>query len=181
MSPLPEVRLVAATVPLLESLTTDPARFSESIGSPIPEGWPEFPEAIPFALNFLQHASDSDRPWSMQFFVESSSGALVGSGGFATPPVHRTVEIGYEIAPAFRGRGLGAASARALVDRAVQSGQVDYVVANTLAGPNASTGVLLSIGFEHVSEHEDREAGSVWRWRWVVDGSSEHLAAGSTL
>jgi len=167
MSPLPEVRLVAATVPLLESLTTDPAKFSEMIGSPIPEGWPEFPEAIPFVVDFLQHASDSDRPWSMQFFVESSSGAVVGSGGFATPPNDRTVEIGYEIAPGFRGRGLGAASARALVDRAVQSGQVDCVVANTVAGPNASTGVLVSIGFEHVGQQEDPEAGLIWRWRWV--------------
>ena len=170
MSPLPEVRLVAATVPLLESLTTDPAAFSELIGSPIPEGWPEFPEAIPYALDFLRHASDRDRPWSMQFFVEGSTGALVGSGGFATPPADRTVEIGYEIAPAFRGRGLGAAAARALVDRAVQSGQVDRVVANTLPGPNATTGVLVSIGFEHVSEHEDPEAGPIWQWRWVVDG-----------
>ncbi|HET9422973.1 MAG TPA: GNAT family protein [Nocardioides sp.] len=166
MSPLPEVRLVAATVPLLESLTADPARFSEMIGSPIPEGWPEFPEAIPFALEFLQHASDSDRPWSMQFFVESSTGVVVGSGGFAAPPHDRTVEIGYEIAPGFRGRGWGAASARALVDRAVESGEVDAVVANTLAGPNASTGVLLSIGFEHVGEQEDPEAGVTWQWRW---------------
>ena len=167
MSPLPEVRLVAATVPLLESLTTDPATFSEMIGSPIPDGWPEFPEAIPSTLAFLRHASESDRPWSMQFFVEHSSGALVGSGGFATPPDDRTVEIGYEIAPRFRGHGLGPGSARALVDRAVQSGQVDRVVAHTLAGPNASTGVLLRIGFDHVGEQEDPEAGPIWRWRWV--------------
>ena len=166
MSPRPEVRLVAATVPLLESLTSDPAKFNELIGSPIPDGWPEFPEAIPFTLEFLQQASDSDRPWSMQFFVESSSGALVGSGGFATPPHDRTVEIGYEVAPGFRGRGLGAAGARALVDRAVQSGQVDRVVANTLAGPNPSTGVLVSLGFEHVGEQEDPEAGVIWQWRW---------------
>jgi ribosomal-protein-alanine N-acetyltransferase len=167
MSPAPEVRLVATTVPLLESLTTDPAGFSELVGSPIPEGWPEFPEAIPFALEFLRHASEGDLAWSMQFFVEAASGTLVGSGGFAAPPVDRTVEIGYEIAPAFRGRGLGAAAARALVDRAVLSGQVDSVVANTLAGPNASTGVLLSIGFEHIAEQEDPESGSIWQWRWV--------------
>ena len=173
MSSLPEVRLVAATVPLLESLTTDPAEFSEMIGSPIPEGWPEFPEAIPFTLDFLRHASDGDRAWSMQFFVESSSGTVVGSGGFAAPPRDRTVEIGYEIAPGFRGRGLGAASARALVDRAVRSGQVDCVVANTLAGPNASTGVLVRIGFEHVDEQEDPEAGLIWRWRWVVPAAAD--------
>jgi ribosomal-protein-alanine N-acetyltransferase len=166
MSPLPEVRLVAATVPLLESLTSDPEGFSELIGSTVPPGWPEFPEAIAFTLDFLRTASESDRAWSMQFFVERSSGALIGSGGFATPPQDRTVEIGYEVAPAFRGRGLGAASARALVDQAVQSGEVDRVVAHTLAGPNPSTGVLVSIGFEHVGELEDPDAGVVWEWSW---------------
>jgi ribosomal-protein-alanine N-acetyltransferase len=166
MAEQPEVHLVAATVPLLESLTTDPAAFSELIGSPVPDGWPEFPEAIPATLDFLRQASESDRPWSMQFFVESSTGTLVGSGGFATPPRDRTVEIGYEIAPAFRGRGLGVAAARALVARAVQSGQVDRLVAHTLAGPNPSTGVLQSIGFEHVGDQEDPEVGVVWRWRW---------------
>ncbi len=166
MSPVPEVRLVAATVPMLEALTSDPAAFGEMIGSPVPEGWPEFPEAIPFTLDFLRHASDSERPWSMQLFVESSSGALVGSGGFAAPPRDRTVEIGYEIAPGFRGRGLGTAAARALVERAVGSGEVDCVVASTLAGPNPSTGVLLSLGFEQVGEQEDPEAGPTWQWRW---------------
>jgi RimJ/RimL family protein N-acetyltransferase len=171
MSPSPEIRLVAATVPLLEALTTDPAGFGELIGSPVPEGWPEFPEAIAFTLEFLRAASDSERPWSMQFFVEGSSGTLVGSGGFATPPRDRTVEIGYEIAPGFRGRGLGAASARALVDRAVESGQVDRVVAHTLAGPNPSTGVLVSLGFEQVGEQEDPDAGLIWQWRW--DGPVE--------
>lgn len=166
MSPSPTVRLVAATVPLLETLVSDPARFAVLIGSPVPEGWPEFPEAISFTLEHLQHASEADRPWSMQLFVEESTGALVGSGGFAAPPRDRTVEIGYEIAPAFRGRGLGAAAVRALVARAVRTGEVDHVVAHTLAGPNASTGVLRSLGFELVGEREDPEVGPVWRWAW---------------
>lgn len=172
MPSLSEVHLVPATVPLLEALAADPSAFRALIGSPIPEGWPEFPEAIPFTLEFLQRASESDRAWSMQFFVESSTGTLIGSGGFATPPRDRTVEIGYEIAPGFRGRGLGAASARALVDRSVQSGQVDVVVANTLAGPNPSTGVLVSLGFEQVGEQEDPEVGLTWQWRWAASATT---------
>ena len=76
----------------------------------------------------------------MQFFLDPATGRLLGSGGFAAPPAGRTVEIGYEIAPEFRGRGLGTAAARALVDRAVTTGAVDHVVAHTLPGPNPSTG-----------------------------------------
>ncbi len=60
----------------------------------------------------------------MQFFVDDATRRLVGSGGFASPPVERTVEIGYEVAPEFRGHGFGTAAARALVERAVASGEV---------------------------------------------------------
>jgi len=163
----PEVRLVPATVPLLNALNEDRTLFRELIGSPVPDGWPEFPEAIGFTLEHLQNASEADRAWSMQFFVDPTTGRLLGSGGFAARPVDRSVEIGYEVAPAFRGQGFGTAAARALLERAVASGEVDHVVAHTLPGPNASTGVLVSLGFLHVADQEDPEVGTVWEWRWT--------------
>lgn len=167
MSLPPRVRLVPATVEILSALNEDPARFCELIGSPVPDGWPEFPEAIGFTLEHLRNAAEADRTWSMQFFVDSETGRLLGSGGFATPPVDRAVEIGYEVAPQFRGQGFGTAAARALVERAVASGHVDIVVAHTLPGPNASTGVLVSLGFAHVADQEDAEVGAIWEWRWT--------------
>ena len=167
MTSHPQVRLIAATVSLLNALSEDPARFSELIGSPVPDGWPEFPEAIGFTLDHLQNAPKADHAWSMQFFVDPATGRLLGSGGFAARPVDRAVEIGYEIAPEFRDRGFGTAAARALVERAVASGEVDHVIAHTRPGPNASTGVLVSLGFEHVADKEDPEVGRVWGWRWT--------------
>lgn len=166
MSSAPQVRLVPATVPLLTALSDDPARFAELIGSPVPKGWPEFPEAIDFTLAHLKDAPEADRPWSMQFFVDRDTGRLVGSGGFAAPPVERTVEIGYEVAPAFRGQRFGVEAARALVEQAVATGEVDHVTAHTLPGPNPSTGVLVSLGFEHVADQTDPEVGTVWEWLW---------------
>jgi [ribosomal protein S5]-alanine N-acetyltransferase len=159
------IRLVPATIELLTALGQDRVRFAELVGSPAPDGWPEFPEAIPYTLEQLRAAAPADRGWTMQFFVDAGTGALVGSGGFATAPVGRAVEIGYEIAPAHRGRGLGTAAARALVETAVASGEVDEVVAHTLPGPNPSTAVLVAVGFEQVAEQHDPEAGTVWEWR----------------
>ena len=167
MSLHPQVRLVPATVPLLDALNDDPSRFGELIGSSVPDGWPEFPEAIGFTLDQLNDAPEADHAWSMQFFVDPATGRLLGSGGFAARPVDRAVEIGYEVAPEFRGHGFGTAAARALVERAVASGEVDHVIAHTLPGPNASTGVLASLRFEHVADQEDPEVGVVWEWRWT--------------
>jgi [ribosomal protein S5]-alanine N-acetyltransferase len=167
MSFHPQVRLVPATLPLLQALNDDRTRFGELIGSPVPDGWPEFPEAVGSTLEHLEAAPESARPWSMQLFVDHATGRLLGSGGFAAPPVDRAVEIGYEVAPEFRGQGFGAAAARALVEQAVASGEVDHVIAHTLPGPNPSTGVLVSLGFEHVADQEDPEVGKVWEWRWT--------------
>jgi ribosomal-protein-alanine N-acetyltransferase len=167
MSSHPQVRLVSATARLLNALNDDPTLFRELIGSPVPDGWPEFPEAIGFTLAHLRDAPEADRSWSMQFFVDRATERLVGSGGFAAPPVERTVEIGYEVAPEFRGQGFGVASARALVEHAVASGEVDHVIAHTLPGPNPSTSVLVSLGFEHTEDQEDPEVGTAWEWRWT--------------
>ena len=167
MSVQQKVRLVPATVASLTALSQDRVLFGELIDSPVPDGWPEFPEAIVFTLAYLQNTSEADRSWSMQFFFDHETGRLLGSGGFAAPPVDRAVEIGYEIAPEFRGSGFGAAAARALVELAVASGEVDHVVAHTLAAPNASTGVLVSLGFGHVADQQDPEVGPVWEWRWT--------------
>ena len=161
------VRLLAATEPMLHALNDSRTRFGELIGSSVPDGWPEFPEAIGFTLERLRTSSDADRPWSMQFFVDEATGRLLGSGGFVAPPTDRTVEIGYEIAPEFRGQGFGSAAARALVDRAAASGEVDHVLAHTLPGPHPSTGVLESLGFEHTDDLEDPEVGVVWEWSWT--------------
>jgi len=167
----PHVRLLPATEPLLRALIDSRTVFGELIGSAVPDGWPEFPEAVEFTLEHLRNASETERSWSMQFFVDPWTGELLGSGGFAAPPSGRTVEIGYEIAPEYRGRGLGTAAARALVDRAVASGEVDHVLAHTLPGPNPSTGVLASLGFEHTDDQEDPEAGVVWEWSWTRPSS----------
>ena len=177
MPGLPQVRLVPATVPLLNALNEDRDRFGAAIGSPVPDGWPEFPEVIGSTLEHLSTAAEADRAWSMQFFVDEATGRLLGSGGYAAPPADRTVEIGYEIAPEFRGQGLGAAAARALVERAVASGEVDHVIAHTLPGPNPSTGVLASLGFSHVADQEDPEVGTVWEWRWSTSTGARRSAA----
>jgi [ribosomal protein S5]-alanine N-acetyltransferase len=79
------------------------------------------------------------------------------------------VEIGYEIAPEFRGRGLATAAVRAMIDKAVaSSSRISSVIAHTLAAENPSTGVLRRIGFEHVGEVDHPEEGTVWRWALAV-------------
>jgi RimJ/RimL family protein N-acetyltransferase len=99
----------------------------------------------------------------MHFFLLPDT-TLIGSGGYVGPPQDGVVEFGYEVAPAFRGKGLGAAAAKAMVDKATATGQVSTVIAHTLAHENPSTGVLRHLGFAKTAELVDPEDGPIWRW-----------------
>ena len=66
MSFQPQVRLVPATVPLVNALHEDRDVFGDLLGSPVPDGWPEFPEAIGFTLDHLRNASEADRAKATQ-------------------------------------------------------------------------------------------------------------------
>ena len=74
------------------------------------------------------------------------------------------VEIGYEVAPDFRGWALGTEIARALIGKAFESPDVERVQAHTLPETNASTAILEKCGLTKVEVVEDPEDGIVWRW-----------------
>jgi hypothetical protein len=50
------------------------------------------------------------------------------------------------------------------VESALESGEVDRVVAHTLASENPSTGVLRALGFELMEELDDPDEGTIWEW-----------------
>ncbi len=115
---VPPIALLPATTAHLDALERDRDAFGALIGSAVPDGWPEFPESIGFTRDRLAaHPDEAD--WWMHFFLLPGSGELVGSGGFVGPPRDGTVEIGYEIAPAYRGRRLGVGAAAAHERRAL--------------------------------------------------------------
>ena len=158
----PVVRLLSATVEHLEARRDDPESFAALVGSAVPDGWPEFGEMVDFTVRRLTEHPDEARWWTQFFF--DADGKLIGSGGFVGPPVDRTVEIGYEIAPAYRGRRYGVGAAHALVVTAAATGEVDTVIAHTLAELNPSSRVLRGLGFVNTGEITHPDAGLLWRW-----------------
>ncbi len=158
------IALVLATADHLRAFTRSPTELAEILGLSIPDGWPEFPEAIEFTLAQLE-ARTAPSIWSMHFFADTVAAQLVGSGGYAFAPTDRVTEIGYEVAPEHRGRGVATAAATLMVEQAFDSGEVDAVLAHTLAEENPSTGVLQRLGFVKVAELADPEVGTTWEWR----------------
>ncbi len=89
---------------------------------------------------------------------------VVGSGGVKAPPLpDGEVEIGYGMAPAYRGRGLATEAARALTLEALAQG-ARRVSAFTTPDNTASWRLLQRIGYVRDGETIDPDDGLAWRW-----------------
>jgi [ribosomal protein S5]-alanine N-acetyltransferase len=80
------------------------------------------------------------------------------------PDAHRSIEIGYSVAPTYQSKGFATSAARQLIEIAFESKLVDCVYAHTLAEQNASTRVLEKCGMNKESESIDPDLGHLWRW-----------------
>jgi RimJ/RimL family protein N-acetyltransferase len=135
------------------------------LGVTVAEGWEGFPEALPILRAEYEKDPGAHR-WGSLFFIESTVNTLVGFGGFKGPPSRdAAVELGYAIAPAFRGRGLATDAVAQMVRRAFADPLVLAVDAHTLGKTSASTRILEKSGFEKIAELIDPHEGPVWQWR----------------
>jgi [ribosomal protein S5]-alanine N-acetyltransferase len=162
------VTIEAATPEHLRLLLDDVPGFERAYDLRVAPGYMEFDGAIASCLAALEDGMPAR--WWTHLFVHTADRALIGAGGYTGPPTDGTVEIGYSIAPAYRGRGLATAAAAELIARAHAAG-VRTVVAHTLAEANPSTGVLTGLGFTRAAEL-DSEDGPIWRWELQLPGST---------
>jgi ribosomal-protein-alanine N-acetyltransferase len=148
----------------LRALIEGDAAFEARFGRRVEPGFSSFDGVLEHSLEAITTGGAAPE-WSTHlFYAGPEDGAvLIGIGGFKGPPVDGVVEIGYEIAPALRGRGRAGAAAAALVDTARRHG-CTTVIAHTLAETNPSTSVLARLGFARTEAVEDPDEGSIWRW-----------------
>ena len=157
----PNLQLVPVQRDHAEAVLSDRAALAGLLGGiRVPDGWPQFPQAF---------AAPRARDLGGYFFIDSRAGALVGNGGYKGPPdAGGGVEIGYEIAPAFRNRGFASEAARALIAHAFARRDVRVVRAHTLGEANASNRVLRKVGMTFAAETPAR------LWRFEVRRPDQH-------
>jgi [ribosomal protein S5]-alanine N-acetyltransferase len=152
------MRLVRATVQLMEAALADDEALARALGHEVAPGWATFRDALPRTRDALV----GEPVWGARLFVTGDPPELVGWGGFKGPPRDGVVELGYEIAEERQGRGLATAATRAMLAEAFADDRVTMVIAHTLPERNASTRVLEKAGFSFDGElAEDGEV--VWR------------------
>jgi RimJ/RimL family protein N-acetyltransferase len=159
------LKLVDGTLALLSAAVEGRSALERLLGVAVAEGWEGFPEALPIVRASYEKAPEGHR-WGSAFFIEVEVRALVGFGGFKGPPsADGVVEIGYAIAPAFRGQGLATDAVGQMVQRALADPGIRVIDAHTLGHDNPSTRVLQKAGFLKMAEIEDPDEGPIWQWR----------------
>ena len=161
------LQLIACELEHFEAMLDDERRLASMLRVTPAEGWLEFPAAREAMRPAYEHLKrhPSVIGWWTYLFVHRGDAKLIGLGGFkGAPNVEGVVEIGYALAPAYRGRGLASEAARGMLAYAFSHPEVRGVVAHTLPEKNASTRVLERVGFVHVGTVHDPDDGEVWRW-----------------
>jgi GNAT superfamily N-acetyltransferase len=92
--------------------------------------------------------------WGAYAIVLRAEGVAVGGVGFHGAPRAGSCEIGYDLVPPARGRGIATEAARLVTAFALTQPGVECVVAHTEPGNVASQEVLRRAGFERDGETE---------------------------
>lgn len=160
------LKLVPADPAILRAAVAGEAALADALSATVRVPWTEFGRpAFQYALRKME-ADPEAAGWWTWFPILKDENSLIGSGGYKGPPdAAGMVEIGYEIGPAYRGRGLATEMAAALIERAFRDPGVRYVQAHTLAQRNASARVLEKCGLERTAEIKVAGEGRIWRWR----------------
>ncbi|MBK9104575.1 MAG: GNAT family N-acetyltransferase [Saprospiraceae bacterium] len=161
----PRLILINSTRDLLEGMLMGENVLASMLNIHIANPWSEFGDApFKYALDKIKMHPGSEVWWSWLPILVSDN-TLIGNCGYKGPPEKGVVEIGYEVALAYRQKGFATEMAKALIKNAFAFQDVDLVLAHTLAEENASVHVLRKCGFQFDGELVDPEDGNIWRWK----------------
>lgn len=156
--------LLPATIDTLAAAIEGDTALAHLLQVNLPDQWTEFGTPVfQYALDKISTEPKSAGWWTY-FPILKASNTLIGSCGYKGPPRAGEVEIGYEIAPAYRQQGYATEMVGALIKNAWQHPEVNTICAHTLPEENPSTRILLKYGMKKTAAIDDPEDGTIWRW-----------------
>mgnify|MGYP005753542213 FL=1 len=160
-----QLKIISCDTEILSSAIEGNVMLAKKMNVTIPVDWTEFgKDALLYSLQKLAE-SEEEKNWWTYFPIFKEENKLIGSGGYkGKPSKDGTVEIGYEIAPAYRNRGLATEMTQGLVTNAFKNEKVRSIIAHTLGHENPSTKVLHKNGFKRTKEFRDQYDNLIWKW-----------------
>ena len=176
----PRLRLMTMELAHLAAIVRDPFSLGELLGVAIPEQWPAYPAAYPHALDLLRkNPLRSYSGWWLYLFADPAHQVLVGCGGFKdAPDANGVVEVGCEIAPAFRCRGFATEAMRGLINYACTRPEVRAIDAYSQAQPGGQSALLEAVDMIRIGDALESNANIAWHWRITSEAFVDARRAG---
>jgi ribosomal-protein-alanine N-acetyltransferase len=160
----PHLRIVPCDDTLYDAIRMGNNTLAKVMGVNVPKKWTEFRDTFTPSYHRWK-AHPPLRNWWVYLTIYVPDNQLIGSCGYkGEPDANGVVEIGYEIMPSHRMKGLGFETAQGLLLHAFAQSDVRKVIAHTVAEENASTHILEKLGFSQTEDVNDDEEGLLWRW-----------------
>ena len=159
------LKLIPTDAEILKSAIEGNEILAKKMNVTVQDNWTEFGVgALQYSLDKLTE-SEEETNWWTYFPIHKQDNKLIGSGGYKGKPTNEgQVELGYEITPNYRNRGLATEMTKGLIENALRDERVKSIIAHTLGQVNPSTKVLQKCGFEKVEEINDPDDGLIWKW-----------------
>jgi [ribosomal protein S5]-alanine N-acetyltransferase len=160
----PRLQIVPCDDTLFDAIRMGNNVLAKVMGVNVPKKWTEFRDTFTPSYHRWK-AHPPLRDWWVYLVIYTPDNLLIGSCGYkGEPDANGVVEIGYEIVPSHRAKGLGTEIAKGLVDHAMRHPSVRKVIAHTLREENASVHILEKLGFGQTEDVNDPDEGLLWRW-----------------
>jgi RimJ/RimL family protein N-acetyltransferase len=146
------VELIEVSDPHRAAIASGAGALASLLGLKVPDGWPVYPD-------IFNRPGDPD--WPLFLFVDPGRSSIAGSGGFlGAPDSNGFVQIGYEVAPQYRGRGMATQAMLAVVSRRPGARLAAVVAPANLP----SVAVLRKLGFRDTGQviRHGGETLSLW-------------------
>ena len=109
-----------------------------------------YPYALSDAEDFFTITRKCEPPSLLLSITRKSGGGIIGGVGYTAEPENHSVELGYWLAEAEWGKGIGSEAACAMVAHAFEIGRHPKLVASFHHGNTASGRILAGLGFEPI-------------------------------
>jgi RimJ/RimL family protein N-acetyltransferase len=127
------LRLIPCDAETLKSAIAGNDQLAKRLGVTVADNWTEFGvESLQYSWERLLE-DPINFGWWTYFPVHKQDNKLIGSGGYKGSPTDAgTVEVGYEIAAAYRNKGLATELINGLISNAFADSRIKLIIAHTL-------------------------------------------------